>query len=75
MVQIEDALGEVGVLKTFGKIADDSPLWDAPNFHVSPFLAALDPREWERAADLFARNLRAFIEDRTLENETDVSAY
>ncbi len=59
----------------FGKIADDSPLWDAPNFHVSPFLAALDPREWERAADLFARNLRAFIENRTLENEIDVSTY
>jgi phosphoglycerate dehydrogenase-like enzyme len=61
------------VFPGFGKIADDSPLWDAPNFHVSPFLAALDPRGWERAADLFARNLQSFIEGKALENEADTS--
>jgi phosphoglycerate dehydrogenase-like enzyme len=63
------------VFPGFGKIADNSPLWDAPNFHISPFLAALDPREWERATSLFARNLGAFMEDRALENEIDVSTY
>lgn len=44
-----------------GEIADDSPLWDAPNFLVSPRLAALDPRKWDRVSDLFSENLRRFI--------------
>ena len=63
------------VFPGFGKIADDSPLWDAPNFHVSPFLPALDPRRWERAADLLARNLDAFLADRPMENMADLSTY
>jgi phosphoglycerate dehydrogenase-like enzyme len=51
-----------------GEIADDSPLWDAPNMLVSPRIPALDPRKWERLADLFAENLRHFIAGEELIN-------
>lgn len=44
-----------------GEIADDSPLWDAPNMLISPRIAALDPRKWERLTELFMDNLRRFI--------------
>jgi phosphoglycerate dehydrogenase-like enzyme len=51
-----------------GEIADDSPLWDAPNMLVSPRIPALDPRKWERVTDLFAENLRRFIAGQELIN-------
>jgi phosphoglycerate dehydrogenase-like enzyme len=51
-----------------GEIADDSPLWDAPNFLISPRLAALDPRKWDRLRDLFSENLRRFIAGEPLIN-------
>jgi phosphoglycerate dehydrogenase-like enzyme len=57
-----------------GKIADDSPLWDAPNFLTSPRLAALDPRKWDRTHDLFADNLRRFLADEPLLNLWESSA-
>jgi phosphoglycerate dehydrogenase-like enzyme len=43
-----------------GAISADSPLWDAPNFVVSPRIAALDPNRWQRMRELFAGNLRRF---------------
>ena len=51
-----------------GVIRDDSPLWDAPNFFVSPRLAGLDPRKWERTRTLFAENVRRFMAGETLIN-------
>jgi phosphoglycerate dehydrogenase-like enzyme len=48
-----------------------SPLWAMPNVIVSPHVSGLGPGLWERAVDLFARNLRAFIEGRPLENVVD----
>ena len=57
-----------------GVIADDSPLWDAPNFLVSPRLPALDPRRWERLSDLFSKNLRLFIAGEPLVNVGSASA-
>jgi phosphoglycerate dehydrogenase-like enzyme len=52
-----------------GIIADDSPLWDAPNFVISPFLPALDPTKWIRTVDMFAGNLKKFLADGPLTNE------
>jgi phosphoglycerate dehydrogenase-like enzyme len=54
-----------------GEIADDSPLWDAPNMLISPRIAALDPRKWERLTELFMENLRQFIAGDELINVTE----
>lgn len=52
----------------------DSPFWDLPQVIVTPHISGLGPRLWERAMDLFARNLEAFQEDRPLENLVDKKA-
>ncbi|MEE8517962.1 MAG: D-2-hydroxyacid dehydrogenase [Dehalococcoidia bacterium] len=57
-----------------GKTADDSPLWDAPNFIISPFLPALDPNKWTRSIELFSDNLAKFLADERMTNEADTSA-
>jgi phosphoglycerate dehydrogenase-like enzyme len=48
-----------------------SPLWTMPNVIVTPHVSGLGPGLWERAMALFARNLSAFLEGRTLENVVD----
>lgn len=57
-----------------GEIADDSPLWDAPNMLVSPRIPALDPRKWERLTELFMENLRRFIAGEELINVAEYEA-
>jgi phosphoglycerate dehydrogenase-like enzyme len=42
-----------------------------PNVIVTPHVSGLGPGLWERAMALFARNLSAFLEGRTLENMID----
>jgi phosphoglycerate dehydrogenase-like enzyme len=52
----------------------DSPLWDMRNVIVTPHVSGLGPRYWERATDLFRRNLKAFLAGRPLENVVDKQA-
>lgn len=49
----------------------DSPLWDVPNLVVSPHISGLSPRYMDRAAELFAENIRRFLADEPLLNVVD----
>jgi phosphoglycerate dehydrogenase-like enzyme len=51
----------------------DSALWTLPNVITSPHIAGLTPQYYERAADLFAENLRRFIAGEALLNQVDRS--
>jgi len=51
-----------------------SPLWAMPNVIVTPHVSGFGPRYWERATELFTRNLRAFLDGRPLENVVDKRA-
>jgi phosphoglycerate dehydrogenase-like enzyme len=51
-----------------------SPLWSLPNVLITPHVSGLAPRLWERAVELFARNLGAYLEGRPLENVVDKRA-
>jgi phosphoglycerate dehydrogenase-like enzyme len=52
----------------------DHPLWAFPQVILTPHISGLGDRLWERATDLFARNLTAFREGRPLENLVDKRA-
>ena len=54
-----------------GAISADSPLWNAPNFVISPRIAALDPHRWDRMRDLFADNLHRFEAGDSLINQVN----
>jgi phosphoglycerate dehydrogenase-like enzyme len=47
----------------------DSPLWDLPNVIVTPHKAGVTPHYYERAAALFAANLRRYLAGEPLEHE------
>lgn len=49
----------------------DSPLWQLENALISPHVAGFTPRYDERAADLFAQNLRRYLEGLPLLNLVD----
>jgi phosphoglycerate dehydrogenase-like enzyme len=49
----------------------DSPLWDLPNVLIAPHTAALSDAEDRRIAELFAENLRRFLDGRDLINVVD----
>ena len=49
----------------------DSPLWDMPNVFISPHTAGLTPRYYECVMDIFAENLRRFLDGRPLLNLAD----
>ncbi len=49
----------------------DSPLWAMPQVVISPHNAALSTREDRRIAELFAKNLRLFIDGGELINVVD----
>jgi phosphoglycerate dehydrogenase-like enzyme len=49
----------------------DNPLWTLPNVIMSPHIAGLTPLYYERAADLFAENLRRFLAGEPLLNQVD----
>src|SRR5829696_5136289 len=53
----------------------DSPLWTLPNVLVTPHAAALSARENERIAELFADNLRRFLDGRPLRNVVEPGVY
>jgi phosphoglycerate dehydrogenase-like enzyme len=48
-----------------------SPLWSMPQVILTPHVSGLGPRYWERAVDLFARNLRAWESGQPLVNVVD----
>ena len=52
----------------------ESPLWEMPQVIVTPHVSGLGPRYWERAVDLFARNLRAWQAGERLVNVVDKRA-
>jgi len=54
-----------------GAISADSPLWEAPNFIVSPRIAALDPNRWQNMRELFVNNLRRFEAGETFINQAN----
>jgi phosphoglycerate dehydrogenase-like enzyme len=49
----------------------DSPLWKLPNVLISPHISGFTPRYNERAADLFAENLRRYVVGEPLLNVVD----
>jgi phosphoglycerate dehydrogenase-like enzyme len=51
-----------------------SPLWDLPNVIVTPHVSGIGPHYWERAVDLFERNLRAWLAGKPLVNVVDKRA-
>jgi phosphoglycerate dehydrogenase-like enzyme len=49
----------------------ESPLWDLENVILTPHVAGVTPRYYERAATLFADNLERFLAGHPLENRFD----
>ena len=58
-----------------GAIADDSPLWDAPNMLVSPRIPQFDPNRWPRLIELYHDNFSRFIAGKELLNVGNESGY
>jgi phosphoglycerate dehydrogenase-like enzyme len=52
-------------------LAPDNKLWEVPNLLLTPHISGNSPRYDARAADLFAQNLRRYIEHRPLLNRFD----
>lgn len=52
-------------------LPESSPLWEMPNVILSPHVAGASPRYYERAADLFATNLRRYLSEQPLLNLYD----
>ena len=52
-------------------LPEGSPLWEMPNVILSPHVAGASPRYYERAADLFATNLRRYLSEQRLLNLYD----
>jgi D-2-hydroxyacid dehydrogenase (NADP+) len=48
------------------------PLWRAPNILLTSHTSGNTDRYWHRAVPLFARNLRAFIDGKPMENVVDL---
>jgi phosphoglycerate dehydrogenase-like enzyme len=55
-------------------LPESSRLWELPQVILTPHVSGLGERLWERAMELFARNLTAFREGRPLENLVDKRA-
>jgi phosphoglycerate dehydrogenase-like enzyme len=49
-----------------------SPLWKMDNVILSPHIAGLTPHYNERAADVFGKNLRRYLDRRPLLNQVDL---
>ncbi|MGB7537969.1 MAG: D-2-hydroxyacid dehydrogenase [Anaerolineales bacterium] len=52
-------------------LAPDDKLWESPCLFITPHIAGSSPRYDARAADVFAENLRRFLENRPLVNRLD----
>jgi phosphoglycerate dehydrogenase-like enzyme len=51
----------------------DSPLWKLSNVILTPHIAGFSPHYDERAAELFAQNLRRYLEELPLYNRLDLT--
>jgi phosphoglycerate dehydrogenase-like enzyme len=49
-------------------LPEDSPLWKTPNLTISPHVSGLTPHYHERAAGIFAENLRRYVAGQPLAN-------
>ncbi|HEX7667642.1 MAG TPA: D-2-hydroxyacid dehydrogenase, partial [Polyangiaceae bacterium] len=49
----------------------ESPLWKLENVILTPHVSGITPRYYERAAAIFGRNLRKFLDGAPLENRFD----
>ena len=47
-------------------LAVDSPLWEMPNILITPHIAGLTEKMWERHYEHYTRNLRRFLAGETL---------
>lgn len=56
-------------------LPQDSPLWELPTVLISPHTAALNPAEDRRIAELFADNLRRFLDGAPLRNVMDTNEF
>jgi phosphoglycerate dehydrogenase-like enzyme len=56
-------------------LPDESPLWSLPNVVLSPHTAALSDAEDRRIAELFADNLRRYLDDQPLRNVMDTKDF
>ena len=52
-------------------LPESSPLWELPNVILSPHIAGTSGQYLERAADLFAENLRRYVANEPLLNRYD----
>ena len=52
-------------------LPESSPLWELPNVILSPHVAGTSGQYLERAADLFAKNLRRYVANEPLLNRYD----
>jgi phosphoglycerate dehydrogenase-like enzyme len=52
-------------------LSEHSPLWETPNLILSPHIAGFTPHYNERATDIFAENLRRYVEGEPLVNRVD----
>jgi phosphoglycerate dehydrogenase-like enzyme len=55
-------------------LPEDSPLWAMENVIISPHVSGFTPHYDERATDLFAENLRRYLDGKPLLNEASRSA-
>ena len=53
----------------------DSPLWSMPTVVIAPHTAALNSAEDRRIAELFAENLRRFLDGQPLLNVMDTKDF
>lgn len=51
----------------------DHPLWKFPNVIITPHIAGISPHYDQRAVNLFAENLRRYLNGRPLLNRVDLS--
>lgn len=52
-------------------LPESSPLWEMANVIISPHVAGASPRYYEKAAELFATNLRRYLSEQPLLNVYD----
>ncbi|MFQ6117408.1 MAG: NAD(P)-dependent oxidoreductase, partial [Candidatus Bipolaricaulia bacterium] len=52
-------------------LPEESPLWEMEQVIISPHLAGASPHYMERAMEIFAENLRRYLEGRSLKNLVD----
>jgi phosphoglycerate dehydrogenase-like enzyme len=54
-------------------LPSDSPLWKLTNVIITPHIAGFSPHYDERAAELFAQNLKHYLEELPLYNRVDLT--